>query len=218
MHCLQGKKKLIRFPRPKLGPATEMDASEFQLFKEFQAFKKMKEMAAAAPAPAPAPKSFPVFTPSPAPAPKSLAAVAASPAFTPSPAPSSGSSVASGDDAFASLYRPGPLKVNYERQMQFTMQRFPFRGDGWSEHANLFMLFGELYKEFPERFHLTGELHADDDGRTYFSYRYEKPETKSWATFHAYGNLVGNKFIVDSVDIGLGAQIYKDAAKFAHRH
>jgi len=177
-----------------------MNTSEFQLFQEFQAFKKMKEMAdkaAPAPAPAPAPKPFPVFTPS--------------------SAPSSGSSVASGDDVFASLYRGGAFKVNYERQMQFTIQKSPFRGDGWSEHANLFMLFGELYKEFPERFHLTGELHADEDGRNYFSYRYQKPGTKSWATFHAYGNLIGNKFIVDSVDIGLGAQIYRDAAKFAQR-
>jgi hypothetical protein len=199
------KKKLIPFLAVKLGQVIQMDSSEFQLFKEFQAFKKMKEMAdKTAAAPAPAPKTF-------------AAVAAAAPVFTPSPAPSSGGSVASDDDSFASLYRRVPLKVNYESQMQYTIQKFPFRGDGWSEHANLFMLFGELYKEFPERFRLTGELHADEDGRTYFSYRYDKPGSKSSATFHAYGNLTGNKFMVDSVDIGLGAQIYKDAAKFAHR-
>jgi hypothetical protein len=114
-----------------------------------------------------------------------------------------------------------PFKIDWERQMNFLMMQMkPYRGDGWSAHPNLFQLFCEIFKEFPERFRLIGELHAADDGRNYFSFSYEKPGVPyGRVTFHVYGRLSGTKFINESVDIKFGkTEEYFNAAKFNTSH
>ena len=220
-----------------------MDSNTYQEFQEYQEYKKMKKAADAAEAAKAAAKPvkmtvemkplemtppFPVFKPSAAPLPPgfgpllfgdkptSFAAVAARPPPPPPPPPPASVSSSSDGEWSAFHTKKGPLKIDWERCMGFTIMMTPYRGDDWSKHPNLFLLFKELYKEFPERFSLLGELHAAPDGRTYYSYAYEKPETKGRTTFHAYGHLVGNKFFADSVDIRIGAEKYDDAAKFNH--
>ena len=113
-----------------------------------------------------------------------------------------------------------PFKIDWNRLLNNLMQMRPWRSDGYSKHPNLFQFFCDLYKDFPERFRLIGELHAGADGRNYFSFSYEKPGVPSGrVTFHAYGQLSGTstKFIFESVDIKCGkTEEYLDAAKFNH--
>ena len=190
-----------------------MNMDEFKEFKQWQAFQEMKEKSKQTPPPPP-PPAFSEFVP------KSFAQIIrethpAPPPPPPAPAPRlpvarGGGSVASEDSVFS---RP-PNKFDYDWLLRWTIQMTPYRGDGWSEHPNLFLLYQHLYEAYPERFSVASEIHADDEGRTYFSYRYAKPGDKGNSTFHAYGHFVGRKFLIDSVDIRIGIEEYPDAAKF----
>ena len=111
----------------------------------------------------------------------------------------------------------GVNKIDYAWLLDWTIQMKPFWGEGWSEHPNLFLLFQHFYETFPERFAVISEIHADDYGRTYFSYRYQRAGDKGYTTFHAYGHFRGRKFFIDSVDIHIGKQEYHNAAKFNHQ-
>jgi len=198
-----------------------MSASDFELFKQFQEFKKMKEMSekiSATPTfiPAPAPKSFAQILATPAP-PTPPAPPA--PPVRPAPPPTRVFCGASGSDKSSDDSLPTfrkTFKLDWEKIMCWTIKMTPHRGEGFSKHPNLYMLYRELHNEHPERYSLIGELHAEDDGRQYFSYRYQKPGDKCSTTFHAYGRLLGTKFFTDSVDIRIGCEAYPDAAKFNH--
>lgn len=109
-----------------------------------------------------------------------------------------------------------PFKIDWNRHMSNVLQIKPWRSEGWSAHPNLFELFSEFYKDFPERFRVIGELHSGDDGRNYFSFSYEKPGVPyGRVTFHVYGQLSGNKFTYESVDIKIGkTEEYLNAARF----
>ena len=189
-----------------------MSSNDFQEFKQWQEFKKMKEMMATASTFVPAPPA------PPAPPVKTFAQIlATTPAAKPAPPPlrvfaGAGGSSKSSDDSLPTFRKT--YKIDWERIMRWTILMTPQRGEEWSKHPNLYMLYRDIYNDFPERFSLIGELHADDDGRTYFSYRYQRPGEKCSSTFHAYGRLVGTKFFTDSVDIRIGLEAYPDAAKF----
>ena len=173
-----------------------MDTAEYQEFMKYQQFKLMLKAAEMPPPPSPPPAD--------------------------APAPSAAPPPACGGSPRAPLLEVpkgarAPNKIDWERQMNFLMMQMkPYRGDGWSAHPNLFQLFCEIFKEFPERFRLIGELHAADDGRNYFSFSYEKPGVPyGRVTFHVYGRLSGTKFINESVDIKFGkTEEYFNAAKF----
>lgn len=202
-----------------------MDLNTFKMFQEFQKFQEMmaaqEKPPAPPPPPPPPPQRFPEFVPVKiAPSFAEILAKAA-PAPPPPPAPAPRPSVArgggGGGDSVSSdefFLRPTPYKMDYDWLLRWTIQMKPFRGDDWSQHPNLFLLYQHLYEAYPERFNITSEIKADDDGRTYFSYRYEKPGDKGYSTFHAYGHFVGRKFLIDSVDIRIGKEQYHDAAKF----
>jgi len=160
----------------------------------------------------------------PAPAPKSFAQILATatppaPPVRVAPPPTRVFCGASGSDKSSDdslpTYRKA-YKIDWEKIMGWTIKMTPHRGEGFSKHPNLFMLYRELYNDHPERYSLIGELHADEDGRQYFSYRYQKPGDKCSTTFHAYGRLIGTKFFTNSVDIRIGCEAYPDAAKFNH--
>ena len=164
-----------------------MDTSEYQEFMKFLEFKRLSAAAEQPPAAACVPP--PDFAPSPPPAP-------------------------------AQAFRGGgggtPFKIDWNRHIGNVLQRKPWRSEGWSVNPNLFELFSEFYKDFPERFRVIGELHSGDDGRNYFSFAYEKPAVPyGRVTFHVYGQLSGNKFTYESVDIKIGkTEEYLNAARF----
>lgn len=195
-----------------------MDLNTFKKFQEFQKFQEM--MAAQEKPPAPPPTAFPEFVPK---AVRSFAEILATtprvppPPPAPAPRPSVARGGGGGGGSVASdefFLRPSPNKLDYDWLLNWTIQMKPYRGDDWSQHPNLFLLYQHLYEAYPERFNITSEIKADDDGRTYFSYRYEKPGDKGYSTFHAYGHFVGRRFLIDSVDIRIGKEQYHDAAKF----
>ena len=166
-----------------------MDTADYQEFMKFMEFKRM---AAAEPPPSPPPEK--------AAAPQA----AAVPAF-------GGGWVGLGGGGGGALF-----KIDWNRQMNNLMQMKPWRSDRFSAHPNLFEFFSDLYKEFPERFRLIGEIHAADDGRNYFSFLYEKPGVPCGrVTFHVYGHLSSTKFTYESVDIRIGkTEDYPNAARF----
>lgn len=205
------------------------DFQEFKQWQEFQKMKKAVEKPVEKPPPPPSPPSIlplrvPEFVPNPKAIPsfaEILATTPASPPPPPPPAPAPRPSVArgggGGGDSVSSdefFIRPNPNKVDYDWLLRWTIQMKPYRGDDWSQHPNLFLLYQHLYEAYPDRFSVVSEIHGDDEGRTYFSYCYQKPGDKCWSSFHAYGHFVGRKFLIDSVDIRIGKEEYHDAAKF----
>ena len=169
-----------------------MDTAEYQ---EFMKFLEFKRLSAAEPPPAAAPAPPPAAAPPPD--------------FAPSPFPAA-------VPAFGGRGGGAPFKIDWNRHIGNVLQRKPWRSEGWSVNPNLFELFNEFYKDFPERFRVIGELHSGDDGRNYFSFAYEKPGVPyGRVTFHVYGQLSGNKFTYESVDIKIGkTEEYLNAARF----
>lgn len=164
-----------------------MDTAEYQEFMKFLEFKRLSAAAAEQPPAAP-------------------------PDFAPSPPPAAPPLFAGGRGGGGGA----PFKIDWNRHIGNVLQRKPWRSEGWSVNPNLFELFSEFYKDFPERFRVIGELHSGDDGRNYFSFAYEKPGVPyGRVTFHVYGQLSGNKFTYESVDIKIGkTEEYLNAARF----
>jgi len=201
------------------------DFQEFKQWQEFQKMKKAVEKPVEKPPPPPSPPSIlplrvPEFVPNPKAIPSFAEILATTPASPPPPppppAPTPRPLVARGGGGGGSTYSDdsGVNKMDYVWLLDWTIKMKPYWGEGWSEHPNLFLLFQHFYETFPERFAIISEIHADNYGRTYFSYRYQRVGDKGYTTFHAYGHFVGRKFLIDSVDIHIGKQEYHDAAKF----
>ena len=163
-----------------------------ELFAEFLEFQKFKAAAEAAKAAAPAPKSY-----------KDAAEMPAAP---PPPKPASVSS----RPEFKSV--PGFVrKVDYEKVMAAVARLRP--NSRRSPHCKLWHVFSNLMVSNPELFQLTGEAHPGEDGRTYFSFCYRQRYAS--VNFHAYGQINGQKFIVETIDILMGKyETYPDAVCF----
>jgi hypothetical protein len=105
---------------------------------------------------------------------------------------------------------PAPLKIDYEKVMRRFWAKMGAR-NGNSKHYGLFMMFKGMYNEQPERFVLTGELHSDLEGKTYFSGRYMYPyyDNNYYMSFHYYCHIEGNHVIFDKVTAANAGQVYE---------
>ena len=110
-----------------------------------------------------------------------------------------------------------PRKIDYTFVMGILLKKMcPLTQQGQSKHPQLVWLFKSLYEDFPERFKVVGELHADTDSRPYFSFSYQKDGERP-INFHAYGKLAydkGTRFMMSSLNIYMGKESYEDAAVF----
>jgi hypothetical protein len=68
-----------------------------------------------------------------------------------------------------------------------------------SRNYYLWKVFANLLRSNPEYFRLTGEAHPSQDGRQYFSFQYRNGY--SVVNFHVYGEIVGYRFSVHTIDI-----------------
>lgn len=169
-----------------------------ELFAEFLEFQKFKAAAEAAKAAALAPKTYKDAAEMPAAAPPLL--------MPPPPKPASVGS----RPEFKSI--PGFVrKVDYEKVMAALAKLKP--NSRRSPHCKLWHVFSNLMVSNPELFHLTGEAHPGGDGRIYFSFSYN--QRYAVVNFHAYGQINGQKFIVETIDILMGKyETYPDAVCF----